>query len=631
MYISNLAITNYKNFKDFDINLKPITLLIGENNVGKSHLLEAIGLIFSQEVSFFKKRSLDLSDFNIEIINTLKDQILDINIAPEDIVFPIIQVVAKLVDWDEEQEAVVGDWFVGQNDQGVFIEAKLTYRFAPVGSFDPIEYIAEQRAFISGYIEEIGQEEFEKLNNQVKRDLLIFPLSKYHYSIIGGNQETSQVNNFHLNQIKFELLDALRDAGRELVADNNNRLLFRILNAKDESEYQDLKKQIVGLQDAIDKNPALISIKEGISEQLEKISLKTDTETNNVEFLFSLPHVSDLLKKLSLIYGDSIVKIDQNGTGRNNLLFISLMLSYIEERSRANSVYFRVVGIEEPEAHLHPNLQDHLAVNLEGLMYNEVDVRRKDLQLILTSHSTHITTKLDFDNTVALYKSDGKIEKHYILDGFDDSASARKRVKFLNKYFDAINMNMFYSRRLILVEGISEQLLIPAFYSLKYDRTIASESISIINVNGLAFRNFLDIIKNGYFIKSLVLTDSDSGTRSANRADNLIAHYSDVHTIKIQKTEESTFEKDLIKYNLSGNGAAIIKNALKRTRPTSGDAYLQRLGDGDLDIDTVFNLIEKYKSTFAYELMIELEDKDPIHFSIPEYINVGFEFISRTL
>lgn len=630
MYISNLAITNYKNFKEFDIDLKPMTLLIGENNVGKSNLLEAIGLIFSQEVSFFKRRSLDISDFNIDVINTLKDQLLDANIAPETIILPVIQVVATLVDWDEEQEAVVGDWFVGQDEQGAFIEARLTYRFAPVASFDALEYISEQREFISKYIEEISNEEFEKLSIQSKRDLLIFPLSQYHYSIIGGNQDAGQVNNYHLNQIKFELLDALRDAGRELVADNNNRLLFRILNAKDESEYQDLKKQIVGLQDAIDSNPALLSIKQGISEQLEKISLKTDTETNNVEFLFSLPHVSDLLKKLSLIYGDSIVRIDQNGTGRNNLLFISLMLSYIEERSRVNSVYLRVVGIEEPEAHLHPSLQNHLAINLEDLMSNEEGVKRKDLQLILTSHSTHVTTKLDFDNTVALYKSEGNVEKHYILDGFDTSASAQKRVKFLNKYFDAINMNMFYSRRIILVEGISEQLLIPAFYSLKYNKTIDSESMSIINVNGLAFKNFLDIIKNGYFIKTLVITDSDSGTRSANRADDLIAFYGGVETIRIEKTEESTFEKDLIKSNLNGNGADIIKGALRRTRPTSGNAYIQELAENDLSIDDVFNLIEKYKSSFAYELMIELEDKGLEDFSIPKYISDGFDFISPT-
>ena len=620
MYISNLAIKNYKNFKDFEIDLKPTTLLIGENNVGKSNLLEAIGLIFSQEVSFFKRRTLDVSDFNVDTINNLKDQILDVSVPIENMVFPEIEIIATLTDFDDDQGAVVGDWFIRQDGYGNFTHAQLTYRFSPVASFDFVQYVTEQREFIADYKFEIGEAEFAKLDNQAVRDLLIFPLSKYHYSITGGNQESGQVSTYHLNQIKFELLDALRDAGRELVADNNNRLLFRILNAKDESEYQGLKKQIVGLQKAIDSNPALQNIKSGITAQLEKISLKTETQSNDVDFLFSMPHVTDLLKKLSLIYGDSVVRIDQNGTGRNNLLFISLMLSYIEERSKANSIYFRIIGIEEPEAHLHPNLQNHLATNLEGLMLTEENKLRKDLQVILTSHSTHITTKLDFENTVVLYRGADKIEKHYILSGFDNSAPARKRVKFLNKYFDAINMNMFYSRKIILVEGISEQLIIPCLYELKYNHPLETDSISIINVNGLAFKNFLDIIKNGFFIKTLVLTDSDSGTRTANRADHLIMEYNSMPTIKVKKTEETTFEKDLIKANLNGNGASLIKKTLEKTRPTSGNAYLESLGDADLDVEQVFGLIESHKSSFAYELMIELEGKSIGDFNLPNYI-----------
>lgn len=154
----------------------------------------------------------------------------------------------------------------------------------------------------------------------------------------------------------------------ELVASHSNKLLFRILNSKEEKEYQDLKGQLVGLQQAINENKALQEIKQGISVQLDKISLATDDSTNIVDLIFTLPDVSDLLKKISLIYGDNPIKIERNGTGRNNLLFISLVLSYIEDVTRAQSSYFRVVGLEEPESHLHPNLQDHLAHNIESLI-----------------------------------------------------------------------------------------------------------------------------------------------------------------------------------------------------------------------------------------------------------------------
>jgi putative ATP-dependent endonuclease of the OLD family len=65
-------------------------------------------------------------------------------------------------------------------------------------------------------------------------------------------------------------------------------------------------------------------------------------------------------------------------------------------------VCFRFVGIEEPEAHLHPHLQDHLANNIE-------EVRREysdSLQLLLTSHSTHIAAKLPLENTAVLFRDD---------------------------------------------------------------------------------------------------------------------------------------------------------------------------------------------------------------------------------
>ena len=59
--------------KIFAITLKPLTLTVGENNTGKSDLLNSIKLILGQEVSYFKKSVLDDSDFNYDIWLILKD------------------------------------------------------------------------------------------------------------------------------------------------------------------------------------------------------------------------------------------------------------------------------------------------------------------------------------------------------------------------------------------------------------------------------------------------------------------------------------------------------------------------------------------------------------------------------
>lgn len=624
MYVSRLEIENYRNFKNIAVDLKPLTLIIGENNVGKSNLLDSLGLIFSQEVSFFKKRMLEVSDFNYDCIVDLKNKILDTNTPIEDIEFPIIKITATLTDWNLDQESVIGDWY--SNEQ--YTEAKLTYIFSPIPSFDKSEDIQKQRDFIAKYKEEITKEKFDELKPSEVLDLINFPISKYHYSIIGGNQNDTQANIYHLNQLKFELLDALRDAKTELTASHNNRLLFRVLNSKEENEYQDLKKQLVGLQDAIEKNDAIKTIKEGITSQLEKISLITDNSNNIVDLIFSMPNVEDLLKKLSLIYGEDPVKIERNGTGRNNLLFISLILSFIEDPKKAKTAFFRIVGIEEPESHLHANLQNHLARNIELLIKEpKKDTYRKDIQLILTSHSNHISTKIDFENTVVLYHRDGAIKTHYILDGFPANAEGTKNVKYLRKYLDSENVNLFYSKKIVLVEGISEKLLFPEFYRKETGHTIEQESCNIVNVNGLAFKNFLELIKNGYHTKCLVLTDSDKDTKAADRAENLAAKYDSIDEICVKISDDTTFEKDIIAANNKGKNRDLLLRVLEKVRPTSGKQYKNDLGTDDIDIGEFFALIEDFKSDFAYHLMLELEE-DASNFNVPTYIKDGITFLN---
>lgn len=631
MYISKLTILNYRTFKEFSIELKPLTLIIGENNIGKSNLLDCIGLIFSQDVSYFKRRTLELADFNYETIAELKRKILDINISPDKIEYPQIVIQATLTDWDADQGAVVADWY----SNNTFTEATLTYVFSLNNRFNKEEEITEQRKFIENYKNQCSEEEFSKISEENILGLINFPINKYYYNIYGGHSASGSVNPYFLNQIKFELLDALRDACTELVASHHSKLLFRILNARDDKAYQDLKGQLIGLQEAIKKNNTLTEIKRGISEQLEKISLATDSTTNLVDLLFSMPDVADLLKKISLIYGTNPIKIERNGTGRNNLLFISLVLSYIEDVTQSGSVYFRVVGLEEPESHLHPNLQDHLAHNIELLITipdpasPKKKVNRKDVQLLITSHSTHITTKVDFENTVVLFEdeAENKIKAHYVLSGFSQDALGKKQVRYLNKYLDAVNTNIFYSRKIILVEGISERLLIPVFFKMLTGKTTEKLSCCVVNVNGLAFANFLEIMHNGFFLKCLVLTDSDSSTQTDQRPIELRNKYGG-DLIKVAISELSTFEKDLIEANKTGKGKLVLLKVLKTVRPQAGKIFEANIGSANIDVEGFFSLIEKYKSEFAYALMLELDMDQDDGFIIPRYIETGINFLT---
>ncbi|MGH8071620.1 MAG: AAA family ATPase [Candidatus Entotheonellia bacterium] len=68
MYISRLSIKNCRNFGDppFEIVLRPFTLILGKNNLGKTNLLAAVSVLFSQEISIAQRRSLSIDDINYD-------------------------------------------------------------------------------------------------------------------------------------------------------------------------------------------------------------------------------------------------------------------------------------------------------------------------------------------------------------------------------------------------------------------------------------------------------------------------------------------------------------------------------------------------------------------------------------
>ncbi|MDO8956940.1 MAG: AAA family ATPase, partial [Deltaproteobacteria bacterium] len=77
MYVKNLRIKNFRNFCDppFTMDLRPFTLILGENNIGKTNLLSAISLLFSQEISVIERRNLEIDDINYLTVIAFKKQV----------------------------------------------------------------------------------------------------------------------------------------------------------------------------------------------------------------------------------------------------------------------------------------------------------------------------------------------------------------------------------------------------------------------------------------------------------------------------------------------------------------------------------------------------------------------------
>jgi hypothetical protein len=186
---------------------------------------------------------------------------------------------------------------------------------------------------------------------------------------------------------------------------------------------------------------------------------------------------------------------------------------------------------------------------------------------------------------------------------------------------------MFFARRLILVEGIAEQTVIPVLFEQLTANTLESIGCTIVNVNGVAFRHFLKVVRNGFFKRCVVLTDQDTGTKAENRADKLKSEFEDGNLVQVHVTDTSTFEKEVIAANRSGTGKELLFDALAITKPLNGPKLRQETGGGAIDIGKFFGEIESSKAEFAFNL-VELLRQRPGQLIVPTYIERAFGFIS---
>ena len=126
-----------------------------------------------------------------------------------------------------------------------------------------------------------------------------------------------------------------------------------------------------------------------------------------------------------------------------------------------------------------------------------------------------------------------------------------------------------------------------------------------------------------------MLTDSDSGKNTEERATDLKKDYEIEGLIRVEISKQSTFEKDFITANQNGKGKMILLNALKDTKPKRGIEYENEIGENDIDTESFFSEIGNYKSEFAFNLADQLKEKSNMKgFTVPSYIQKGFKFLN---
>lgn len=503
MYIKEINILNFRSFKEALIPFhEGVNVIIGHNNTGKSNLLRAMGLV----LGYSNGHRLGTSDLFYET-----------DVAELQRQSPRIQITLVLRrSADENLDSADMALFANMmTDPALSEEAELRYEFKLDDSQEQNYKADVANAITAKEIWKIIEQDYIRL---------------YKSSRSGGNQAAGININETLGQIDFQFLDAIRDVSHDLYA-GYNPLLRDVLNffidysvKNDVTKTEDeIKEQLKALRDDFvqQSRPLMQTLQNRLQDGKNvflKYALDTGATFNGAEPDFDGTVTENEMFSVLRMFIKYAVGIEvpatYNGLGYNNLIYMSLLLAKMQADGniaymKRNAKVLSFLAVEECEAHLHPAMQYKF---LKFLQDNNLNGHVR--QIFMTSHSTQIASAVKLDDLICLTSPAlGQINVGYPRAIYkEESSNDMVSKQYVQRFLDATKADMFFANRLIFVEGIAEELLLPVF-ARYLNKNLTDEHVLVVNMGGRYFNHFLKLFdtKNPYTInkKIVCLTDID--------------------------------------------------------------------------------------------------------------------------
>lgn len=511
MYISKIEIKGFRNFPDNKVIFNDgVNVIIGHNNAGKTSLLKAVGLLINNDAS----KRLEIDDF------CKTASLTELQAASPEVSISLTITQSDSEDLNSDDLVTVSNWLTKLEEP---YEAKLTYRF----------YLqADKESDYLAALQTVNDKDQAWLT--IKHEFLRY----YSFRIFGGDPALqTTADHDSLLKFDFQFLTAIRDVERDMFSGRNTLLrdvLDFFIDYEIKSADETVKPVIQKQKEIKDKQLAFSKISEQmISELQERMKAgkdhilsyahQTGATFNNAEPDFD-GRISEveMYSAFKLIIGytalDIKIPATHNGLGYNNLIYMSLLLAKMQVNSDgnylgSNAKVFPVLAIEEPEAHLHPAMQYKF---LKFLKENKD--KRKVRQIFVTTHSTQITSAVSLDEIICLHNEAGIISVGYPGKAFPDTDSGNKAKEYVQRFLDATRSDMLFAQKVIFVEGLAEQLLLPTL--AKYcSKNLEDYHVAIIPVGGRFFDNFLYMFdsNNPFAVKKTVACLKDRDPERKNK------------------------------------------------------------------------------------------------------------------